>query len=147
VQGKNKQVEVPTTFIMYIIVALVVISLATILLRFQPGLLGIILLVLTAGLAFYWIKELSKAVKKGVWSDLLCELREENGVINLVAQVPGPPESVRIEVSGKKIFLFGGLGFRRTLDLPFEARVMDMRYVNGILSARLVRQERETTTY
>ena len=146
-QEKGKQVEIPAAFILYIIVALVVIGLAGILLRFQQGLLGIILIALTAGLAFYWLRELSKAMKKNNWSNLLCELHEEDGVISLVAQVPGPAESVKVEVIGRKLMLRGGLGFRRIVNLPFEARITDMRYVNGILSAKLVRREPTAKTY
>ncbi|HID04761.1 MAG TPA: hypothetical protein EYH45_01680 [Candidatus Caldiarchaeum subterraneum] len=146
-QERRKQTEIPSMFILYIIVALVVIALAGILLRFQQGLLGIILVALTAGLAFYWIRELSKTVKKSDWSNLLCELHEENGVISLVAQVPGPAENVKVEVMGKKLLLRGGLGFRRIVNLPFEARLTDMRYVNGILSAKLIRRESTAKTY
>ncbi len=146
-QRKGRQVEVQTSFILYIIVAFVVIALAGILLRFQQGLLGIILVALTAGLAFYWVRELSKTVKKSNWGNLLCELHEEDGVISLVAQVPGPAESVKVEVMGKKLLLRGGLGFRRIVNLPFEAKLTDMRYVNGILSAKLIRREPTAKTY
>ena len=146
-QGRNKQMEIPASFILYTIVALVVISLAALLLRFQQGMLGIILIALTAGLAFYWIRELSKTMKKSSWGDLLCELHEENGVLSLVAQVPGPAENVRVEVMGRKLLLKGGLGFRRIVNLPFEARITDVRYVNGILSAKLVRRESTARTY
>ena len=146
-QGKNKQVEIPASFILYTIVALVVISLAVLLLRFQQGMLGIILIALTAGLAFYWVRELSKTMKKSNWGDLLCELHEENGMLSLVAQVPGPAEKVKVEVIGKKLLLRGGLGFKRIVNLPFEARITDIRYVNGILSAKLVRRESTARTY
>lgn len=140
-EGRSRQVESNTSFITYAIVAIILIAIATILMRFQPGLLGIVLTALTAGLAFYWIKELNKNLRKSMWKDLLCELREEDDHLSLTAQVPGPAESVRIEVLGKKLLLRGGLGFKRVVNLPYEVKVMDMRYVNGILNAKLVRKE------
>ena len=146
-QRRSKQVDIPSTLILYVIVALVVVALSAILLRFQQGLLGIILVILTAGLTFYWVRELSKTMKKTNWGDLLCELHEEDGVLSLVAQVPGPEESVRVEVMGRKLLLKGGLGFRRIVNLPFEAKITDIRYVNGILSAKLVRRESTARTY
>jgi len=137
----------PTTFVTYMIVALVIIGIAAILLRFQRGLLGIILTALTAGLAFYWVRELNKTLRKGAWKDLLCELREEGDQLSLTAQVPGPESRVKVELVGRKLIVRGGMGFKKTVQLPFEAIIKDLRYVNGILNAKLEKKASATTAY
>lgn len=66
--------------------------------------------------------------------------------MDVTAQVPGPETKVRVELFGKKLVLIGGMGFRRTVKLPFEAMLREIRYVNGILNARLVRRTASATT-
>ena len=74
-------------------------------------------------------------------------MREEEDHLSLTAQVPGPENRVKIELVGRKLIVRGGMGFKRTLHLPFEVIIKDVRYVNGILNAKLVRKETTTTTY
>jgi len=133
--------SVPTSFILYLMAGLIVVGLSSLLLRFQRGLLGIVLVALTAAIAIYWVKTLSRMLRRGSWSNLLCELQEEGDQISLTAQVPGPEHKVKVELVGRKLVLRGGMGFKRTVQLPFEAILKELRYVNGIVNARLMKKE------
>ncbi|MEM4303542.1 MAG: hypothetical protein QXQ70_06580 [Candidatus Caldarchaeum sp.] len=124
----------------YLLLALVVVSLLSFLLRLQAGLLGLILGGIAVGLAFYWFKALRQSFSSISWDDFLLEIRHEGDVVDLTAQVPGPESKVRVELLGRKLILTGGMGFKRTVKLPFEAILRELRYVNGILNAKLVRR-------
>ncbi|MEM4415966.1 MAG: hypothetical protein QXH32_08400, partial [Candidatus Caldarchaeum sp.] len=70
----------------------------------------------------------------------------EGDVVDLTAQVPGPESNVKVELLGRKLVLKGGMGFRRTVKLPYDAILRELRYVNGILNARLVKRADAPTT-
>ncbi|MEM4297713.1 MAG: hypothetical protein QW815_05035, partial [Nitrososphaerota archaeon] len=65
----------------------------------------------------------------------------EGDLIDLTAQVPGPENKVKVELFGRRLVLKGGMGFQRTVKLPFEAILKELRYVNGTLNARLEKKE------
>ncbi|MCS7110210.1 MAG: hypothetical protein NZ956_01915 [Candidatus Caldarchaeum sp.] len=123
-----------------LMLVLVVVAALSLLIRVQTGLLGLVLGGLAVGLAVYWFMALRKSLQKTTWDDYLLELRQEGDVVDLTAQVPGPENKVKLELFGRKLVLQGGMGFRRTVKLPFEAIIRELRYVNGILTARLVKR-------
>ena len=131
----------PSAFLGYLIVALVIVAVFGFIMRFSTGLLGIILGALAAGLTIYWMMEINKSLKRDGWKDFLLEIREEGDVIDLTAQVPGPENKVKVELLGRRLVLKGGMGFQRTVKLPFEAILKELKYVNGILSAKLEKKE------
>ncbi len=131
----------PSALLGYLIIALVIVAVFGVVMRFSTGLLGIILGALAGGLAIYWLMEINKSLKRDAWKDFLLEIREEGDMIDLTAQVPGPENKVKVELFGKRLVLKGGMGFQRTVKLPFEAILKELKYVNGILSARLEKKE------
>jgi len=129
----------------YLLLVLVLVAVMAFILRLQTGLLGLVLGVLAAGLTVYWFKALKKSLDSSSWDSFLLEIRYEGDVVDLTAQVPGPENKVRVELLGKKVILKGGMGFKRTVKLPFEAIIRELRYVNGILNAKFVKKP-ETAT-
>ena len=120
-----------------ILIALLALSLF---LRFQRGLLGLILTGILIILGFYWFKEIKRALRsERPRRDYLLEISEDDDVISLTAQVPGPEEHVSFEVLGKKILLRGGMGFSRVVKLPCKVKVLSSSYVNGILHIKLAK--------
>ncbi len=113
-----------------------------ILARLQRGLLGIILAGILIILGFYWFREVRKALEgpKHLKGHPV-EVSEDNGLISVTAEVPGPESEVFFEVSGDKVFLRGGRGFRRKIKLPCRVRLLDSSYVNGILHLRLAKAD------
>ncbi|MCD6235617.1 MAG: hypothetical protein J7J94_01295 [Thaumarchaeota archaeon] len=124
------------------ILALLILLALSLLLRFQRGLLGLVLTGILALLGFYWFKELRKVVSSERGQrDYLLEVSDYGDVISLTAQVPGPEEAVSFEVSGKKLLLRGGRGFKRAVRLPYKVEVLSSSYVNGILHIKLAKIE------
>ncbi|MEM1966084.1 MAG: hypothetical protein QW614_05790 [Candidatus Caldarchaeum sp.] len=130
----------------FLLLALVVVAVLSFMLRLQAGLLGLVLGGLAVGLAVYWIKALQQSTLSAPWDDFLLEIRHEGDVVDLTAQVPGPESKVRVELLGRKLVLIGGMGFKRTVKLPFEAILRELKYVNGILNAKLVKRTAVPTT-
>lgn len=136
----TKEARGGTNLFGVLMLILVIVAALSLLIRVQSGLLGLLLGALAVGLAVYWFMALRKSIRTTAWDDYLLELRQEGDVVDLTAQVPGPENKVKLELFGRKLILQGGMGFRRTVKLPFEAIVRELRYVNGILTARLVKR-------
>ena len=116
--------------------------LLSILLRVQRGLLGLILTAILVVLGFYWFKEIRKALEQSERTrEYPLEISEEDDMISLTAQVPGPESEVSFEVKGNKLLLRGGMGFRRVIKLPYRVRVLSSSYINGILHIKLLRAD------
>jgi len=130
----------------YLLLILAVAAVLAFVLRLQTGLLGLVLGGLGVLLAFYWFKALSKSLSTSHWDEYLLEIRNEGDFLDLTAQVPGPENKVRLELLGRTVVLRGGMGFKRTVKLPYEAILRELRYVNGILNAKLVRKTATPTT-
>jgi len=114
----------------------------TVLIRFQRGLLGLILTGIIAILGFYWFRELRKDLEQGrSVREYPLEVSEEDELISLTAQIPGPEDEVSFEVKGNKLFLRGGMGFRRVIRLPYRVRILSSSYINGVLHLKLVKAD------
>jgi len=123
------------TIVLVILIALIFISLTA---RFQRSLLGLALIMALGLLAFYWTRELRKAVSsRRAIEKYPVELIEKDELILLTAQVPGPEEEVRVELRGTKLLLMGGRGFRRIIKLPCRATILTRSYLNGVLHLQL----------
>jgi hypothetical protein len=129
----------------YLLLILVAAAVLAFFLRLQTGLLGLVLGGLGILLAIYWFKALGRSLGTSHWDDYLLEIRNEGDVVDLTAQVPGPENKVRVELLGRTVVLHGGMGFKRTVKLPYEAILRELRYVNGILNAKLVRKTAHPT--
>ncbi len=121
--------------LLVIILALILISLTA---RFQRSLLGLALIIAIGLLAFYWSRELRKAMSsRRAVEKYPIELIEKDELILLTAQVPGPEEEVRVELRGTKLLLMGGRGFKRIIKLPCRATILNRSYLNGVLHLQL----------
>ncbi len=126
-------------FIMLMLLGFLFLSM---LLRVQRGLLGLILTAILVVLGFYWFKEIRKALEQSERTrEYPLEISEEDDMISLTAQVPGPESEVSFEVKGNKLLLRGGMGFRRVVRLPYRVRVLSSSYINGILHIKLLRAD------
>jgi len=122
------------------LVALISLLALSLLLRLYRGLLGLILTGILVILGFYWFKEVGRALRSGAPErEYMLEVVEDDGVLSVTAQVPGPEEDVSFEVLGRRIVLRGGRGFVRVVKLPCRVRVLSSSYVNGILHLRLAK--------
>lgn len=122
--------------------ALIILLALSLLIRIERGLLGLILTAIIIIVGFYWFREIKKVMKsRRPLKEYPLEINEENDVINLTAQVPGPENAVSFEVVGRKLLLRGGMGFRRVVRLPYRVRVLSSSYVNGVLHIKLVRED------
>ncbi|MCD6341400.1 MAG: hypothetical protein J7L83_00875 [Thaumarchaeota archaeon] len=124
---------------LFVLICLLAIS---VLIRLERGLLGVVLTGILLVLGFYWFKEIKRAIGSGrPRREYPLEITEEKNVIDLIAQVPGPEEAVSFEISGKKLLVRGGMGFKKVVKLPYRVRVLRSSYINGILHIKLVREE------
>lgn len=123
------------TILLVILLALMLVSLTA---RFQRSLLGIALVIALGLLAFYWVRELRKAVSiRRPVEKYPIEIIEKDELILLTAQVPGPEEEIRVELKGTKLLVMGGNGFRRIIKLPCKVTILTRSYLNGVLHLQL----------
>ena len=124
------------------LLVLLILLAFSLLIRLERGLLGLILSVIVIIVGFYWFKEIKKALATGrSTKEYPLEISEEDDVISLTAQVPGPEDVVSFEISGKKLLLRGGMGFKKVIKLPCRVRVLSSSYINGILHIKLVKED------
>jgi len=124
------------------LLVLLILLAFSLLIRLERGLLGLILSVIVIIVGFYWFKEIKKALATGRSAkEYPLEISEEDDVISLTAQVPGPEDVVSFEISGKKLLLRGGMGFKKVIKLPCRVRVLSSSYINGILHIKLVKED------
>jgi hypothetical protein len=132
-------INIITVFIGLIVVGVIL----TLLVRFQRGLLGIVLGGLAATLVIYWIVEIRKTLKtefkvreieSGEWIPDIIEDKDE---IVIVGKVPGPREKIKVLLEENSLEVKGGLGFRKVVKLPSKIVSFNTSYTNGVLEVRL----------
>jgi len=133
-----------TANILTLIVGVIVIALILgLLVRFQRGLLGIILGSLAATLAVYWILEFRKVVKKDSGTkpfeakEWTPDIIEGEAEILVVGKVPGPEEKIRVILHDNLLEVKASLNFRELIRLPTKAVSFNTLYNNGVLEVRL----------
>ena len=134
--GKSNRAQ-ESRLLVTVLLVVIMLAAALLLLRVQRGFAGLALALFTAFLFVYWFRELKKMVKKEVFGDFIFEVRDEGDHFSIVAQVPGPEDEVSVEVSGKKVRIKGGRGFKRTLMLSSKATLLDKTYINGVLTVKM----------
>ena len=132
-------INIITIFIGLIVVGVIL----TLLVRFQRGLLGIVLGGLAVALVIYWILEIRKTMKtefkvkeieSGEWAP---DIIENNDEIVIVGKVPGPREKIKVLLQENFLEVKGGLGFRKVVKLPSKIVSFNTSYTNGVLEVRL----------
>ena len=128
------------TLLVGIVLIAVVLSL---LVRFQRGLLGIVLGGLATVLASYWILELRRTLKRELkirnfeakeWSP---DIIDDTDEILIVGKVPGPEEKIKVILHENLLEVKGGLNFSELIRLPSRAVSFNTAYNNGVLEVRL----------
>lgn len=132
-------INIITIFIGLIVVGVIL----TLLVRFQRGLLGIVLGGLAVALVIYWVLEIRKTMKTEFkvreieareWSPDIIENKDE---IVVVGKVPGPREKIKVLLEENFLEVKGGLGFRKVVKLPSKIVSFNSSYNNGVLEVRL----------
>ncbi|WP_455368711.1 Hsp20/alpha crystallin family protein [[Eubacterium] cellulosolvens] len=132
-------INIITIFIGIIVVGVIL----TLLVRFQRGLLGVVLGGLAVALVIYWILEIRKTMKtefkvkeieSGEWTPDIIENKDE---IVIVGKVPGPREKIKVLLEENFLEVKGGLGFRKVVKLPSKIVSFNTSYTNGVLEVRL----------
>jgi len=141
VRGEGR-VEESSKLLLGILAILLLLLLFSLTLRIGRGVLGLILIGVIILLGVYWFKEVEKALK--TYRPRIkypLELVEDGDLLTLTAQVPGPEEEVSIKISGRKLLIRGGRGFKRVVKLPYPVKILKRSYVNGILHLKLIREQ------
>ena len=136
------RVEESSKLLLGILAILLLLLLFSLTLRIGRGVLGLILIGVIILLGVYWFKEVEKALK--TYRPRIkypLELVEDGDLLTLTAQVPGPEEEVSIKISGRKLLIRGGRGFKRVVKLPYPVKILKRSYVNGILHLELIREQ------
>ncbi|MEM3736740.1 MAG: Hsp20/alpha crystallin family protein [Candidatus Bathyarchaeia archaeon] len=133
-----------------LVIGLLVIGiLLAFIVRFQRGLLGVILAVAAALLLFYWLRELRKTAKKE-WlpeappskAEWTYDLVDRGAEIAVIAEVPGPEEQISINIINRTLEIRGGGNFYRQIKLPEEVGEAETTYHNGVLQVILKRKQK-----
>lgn len=133
--------EFVSTLVTIVGIALIAV-LGLILVRIQRGLLGMILAILAAGLLAYWLTELRRTVKKELkpiiprrgWQYEVMDGAEE---VTFVAEVPGPAEQVKVNLTEEVLEIEGGKGFKQTVNVPSKVKISGYSYLNGVLQVKM----------
>ena len=132
-------INIITIFVGLIVVGVIL----TLLVRFQRGLLGIVLGGLAVALVIYWVLEIRKTLKtefkvreieSGEWAPDIIENKDE---IVIVGKVPGPREKIKVLLEENFLEVKGGLGFRKVVKLSSKIVSFNTSYTNGVLEVRL----------
>ena len=138
----ESRVEESSKLLLGVLAILLLLLLFSLTLRIGRGVLGLILIGVIILLGVYWFKEVEKALK--TYRPRIkypLELVEDGDLLTLTAQVPGPEEQVSVKISGRKLLIRGGRGFKRVVKLPYPVKVLKRSYVNGILHLELIREQ------
>lgn len=140
---KQKSPEIPLNILAIISVAAAVLLLIVIF-KFKGGILGMVLGAIVVAVLIYWLREMNKIVgeerayptSEAEW---FYDLIDKGESIVLTANVPGPPEDVKVELHEGLLEIRGGGGFTQRVEVPKEAKIKDKSYINGVLHVSLQR--------
>ena len=128
-----------------ILVSLVVVGIIVIFLaRFQRGIIGVVLSIVSAVLLIYWVRELKKNVTttfgqqvSSAPKDPLVDIIKRADGLTVVLEVPGPEDKVKTRLKNDVLEITGGQNFKKTIDLDLQASIESTTYVNGVLTVKL----------
>ena len=128
-----------------ILVSLIVVGIIVIFLaRFQRGIIGVVLSIVSAVLLIYWVRELKKNVTttfgqqvSSAPKDPLVDIIKRADGLTVVLEVPGPEDKVKARLKNDALEITGGQNFKKTIDLDLQASIESTTYVNGVLTVKL----------
>lgn|GEM_PF-973572 len=167
----RESLDEASLFILIIGVALAGIILG-LLVRFERGIVGLLVAGAAIGLLAYWLMEIRKAAggevkveiaRQEAPSRTLMEQRppkarkpegwtydliDEGEQMTLIAEVPSPTEKIRVTQSERTLQIVSGQDFDQVVELPENAEVLKATYKNRVLQIVLrkkpMRGPRET---
>ena len=136
--------------IMFLIIGLLLIGIVILfMVRLQRGLIGLVLAGIAAFLIIYWMKEirtmiLGKPKSKSPSRKWTYDIIEDESVVTIVAEIPGPTECVKVEYKGGLLTLFGGERFKKKVSVQKGLSLSATSYINGILNVKLSKVKKLT---
>lgn len=118
--------------------------------RTNYGYAGFILLAVASLLMIYWVRELKKMARTEEPRTMPREVEQKTWVYDLikgdqelvfVAEVPGPEDQVTVRLINGILYIRGGQGFARDvqLDVTEDMGIAEFRYRNGVLTLKIRR--------
>ncbi len=124
-----------------LVVGIVVLgTIVVVVTRFQRGLLAFVLSALAVGLLIFWLVELRRMFKSpdlGQQRKWTYDIIAANDEITFVAEVPGPDDTVMVELNGGKLRVKSAKDFAKEVELREQVELISSTCVNGILNVRL----------
>lgn len=72
------------------------------------------------------------------------DIIEDESVVTIVAEIPGPTECVKVEYKGNLLTLFGGERFKKKVSVQKGLSLSATSYINGILNVKLSKVKKIT---
>jgi HSP20 family molecular chaperone IbpA len=118
--------------------------------RIEHGYAGFIILAAASLLMIYWVRELKKMARTEEPRMMRKEQEQKTWVYDLikgdqelvfVAEVPGPEDQVTVRLINGVLYIRGGQGFAREvqLDVTEDMGIAEFRYRNGVLTLKIRR--------
>lgn len=135
-------------FIIPLLVLLFLGVMYVLVLRTENSYAGFILLSVAALIMIYWVRELKKMARTEEPRMVPKEMEQKTWVYDLikgdeelvfVAEVPGPEDQVTVRLINGILYVRGGQGFARDvqLDVSEDMGIAEFRYRNGVLTLKI----------
>lgn len=135
-------------FIIPLLVLLFLGVMYVLVLRTENSYAGFILLGVAALIMIYWVRELKKMARTEEPRMVPKEMEQKTWVYDLikgdeelvfVAEVPGPEDQVTVRLINGILYVRGGQGFARDvqLDVSEDMGIAEFRYRNGVLTLKI----------
>ncbi|MBI2126856.1 MAG: Hsp20/alpha crystallin family protein [Thaumarchaeota archaeon] len=138
---KKTDIEEMVNSILLVVGIVVLGTIVVVVTRFQRGLLAFVLSALAVGLLIFWLVELRRMFKspdlKGQQRKWTYDIIAANDEITFVAEVPGPDDTVMVELNDGKLRVKGTRDFAKEVELREQVELISSTCVNGILNVRL----------
>ena len=140
---KKTDIEEMANSILLVVGIVVLGAIVVVVTRFQRGLLAFVLSALAVGLLIFWLAELRRIFKSPAhfgkeqgrkWDYDIITADDE---ITFVAEVPGPDDTVMVELDNGKLRVKSARDFAKEVELREQVELISSTCVNGILNVRL----------
>ena len=138
---KKTDIEEMVNSILLVVGIVVLGTIVVVVTRFQRGLLAFVLSALAVGLLIFWLVELRRMFKspdlKGHQRKWTYDIIAADDEITFVAEVPGPDDTVMVELNNGKLRVKSTRDFAKEVELREQVELISSTCVNGILNVRL----------
>lgn len=146
---KKTDIEEMVNSILLVVGIVVLGTIVIVVTRFQRGLLAFVLSALAVGLLIFWLAELRRMFKssasfgKGQERKWTYDIIAADNEITFVAEVPGPDDTVMVEINDGKLRVKSARDFAKEVELREQVELISSTCVNGILNVRLRKVEKQ----